>query len=221
VEAALQKHLNSPFLIMEDQGIWFAAFYGRLQYINNIKCVINGAETIPDLWAWILRQKGAHLQGMRVRPQGFQSLVEHSLKNLPQQISLQQIAPHRKHISYGLMEHDTYNFNSPWQMLPSKSQGKYITDAIYMHGGSWASWELDKRFNAKIIAVESALVENIKPITINEQEYPLWAEIDIPLDGSLRIETHHGGGSHIAFEYPRLHVSKHQPDIGTLFDNPT
>lgn len=222
VEAALQKHLNTPFLIMEDQGIWFAAFYGRLQYINNIKCVINGAETIPDLWAWVLRQKGAHLQGMRVRPQGFQALVEHSLKNLPEQIPLQQIEPQRKHISYGLMEQDTYNFNSPWQCLPSKSQGKYITDAIYMHGGSWALWELDKRFTkftTKIIAVETALLESIKMVTINDQEYPLWSEIDIPLEGSLRIETQHGGGSHIAFENPRLHISKHQPDIGPLFEN--
>jgi len=120
------------------------------------------------------------------------------------------------------MEHDTYNFNIPWQALPSKSQGRYITDAIYMHGGSWASWELDKRFDrftTKIIALESGLIENIKPITINDQEFPLWSEVDIPLDGSLRIETQHGGGSHIVFETPYLQVAKHQPDIGPLFEN--
>jgi hypothetical protein len=122
------------------------------------------------------------------------------------------------------MEHDTYSFNSPWQALPSRSQGRYITDAIYMHGGSWALWSLDKRFNrftTRVIAIETALVDNIKPVTINGQEFPLWSQVDIPLDGSLRIDTQHGAGTHLAFEVPTLHVSEETPDIGPLFDNPT
>jgi len=221
VEAALQKHLNSPFLIMEDQGIWFAAFYGNLQYVNNIKCVINGAENFPDLWNWVLKQKGAHLQGMRVRPQGFKSLVETSLQNLPYTLHLQQISPKHKHVSYGLMEYETYSFESPWQQLPSKCKGNFVTDALYMHGGSWASWHLDKRFNkftCKVIALDSALPQNIQPIKINGNEFPLWSDVDLPLDGELRIETQHGPGAHIAFEKPTLYITSEYPDIGPLFD---
>lgn len=221
VESALQKHLNSPFMIMEDQGIWFAAFYGRLQYINNIKCVINGAETVPDLWNWILSQKGAHLQGMRVRKHGFDSLVKHCLEHLPQSIHLKQISPQRKHISYGLMEYDTYSFAAPWQMLPSASQGRYLTDALYMHGGSWALWKFDKRFTkftTKVLGLDSGVMQNIKPVVINGQEFPLWSEVEVLLDGELRIGTQHGSGTHIAFEHPTLHLSNDWPDVGPLFE---
>lgn len=219
IETTRNKHLSSPFMIMEDQGIWFATFYGELQYINNIKCVINGAENIPELWSWILSQNGAHLQGMRVRPKGLKELISHCLANLPATISLQQISPFKNYISYGLMEYETYNFQLPWQMIPSTSSKEYITDALYMHGGSWAIWKLDPRFTrftAEFVAMDSGILDNIHPITINGVNFEVGSKIDASLNGELKIETQHGPGSHIALRKPSLEISKHVPNVGSL-----
>jgi len=223
LEAIMHKYINTPFNIMDDQGCLFAAFYGELQYINNIKCIVNGAEFIPELWQWVLRQKGSHLQGMRVRQHGFNSLVQHSLENLPDKLMLQQIEPHKKHISFGLMEHDTYNFDSPWHTYPTRCKGVYITDAIYMHGGSWAEWHLDKRFTkftARVDCMDTGIRENAKPVTINGKTFPMGEQIETLLEGKLLIETQDGPGAHIVFIEPRLFISKHLPDVGDLFVNP-
>jgi len=209
VEEKISMHLSDPFMVMEDQGIMFASFYGELDYVEGIKCVINNAENITELWDWVLRQRGCHLMGMRTRHLGLDKIVEHCLKSLPKTINLKQLEPTEKHVSWGMLEYDTYNFQVPLQKVPTSHRGKYVTNALYMHGGSWAKWELPdriSRFTAKIICLDTGIQENVLPIDINGKIFCLNEEVDVPCDGRLEIVTQNGPGSHLAFINPSLHL---------------
>jgi hypothetical protein len=208
--------LEDPFLMMEDQGAWFASFYGEITYINGIKCAINNAEYSSELWDWLLSQRGVHLMGMRTRIDGLRSLISKSLSSLPDHIHLSQFTPVDRSISWGLMEYETYHFNVPLQKIPTTHNNKYITDALYLHGGSWAKWELPSRcsvFRAKLVCMDTGIKSNVKPAIINNNEYPLDREIEVPLTGELHIATIDGPGTHLAFLNPRVEISKYIPDI--------
>jgi len=207
----LRLHVENPFLIMEDQGIMFASFYGMLNYVDGIQCLINNAEYNPGLWQWALDQRGGHLMGMRTRPDGLKSLVAHSLKNLPETVSLSQFTPKESYISWGVIAYDTFNFNVPLQKVPSTYQGKHVTNALYMHGGSFAQWALPPRcekFSTTIACMDTGRPENVKPIKINNVDYNLGDKVEIPLNGRLEIITQDGPGSHIAFLEPYIWIDK-------------
>lgn len=213
LEAVLEKYLSleTPFMMMEDQGALFAAYYGELSYIEGIVCVINSAEHHPDLWDWVKRQRGAHLMGMRVRPKGVIDLINYSLENLPKYVSLKQFSPTIKHISWGLMEYDTYNFTVPLQKIPSTSEGKHVTSGLYLHGGSRVKWDLPdrcKKFTTIIKCMDTGIPKNVHPITINGQPYSLNAVVNIELNGILDIITQNGPGSHIVFFNPNIELDK-------------
>jgi len=216
IDTALETHLKTPFMIMEDQGIMVAAFHGELSYVEGIKCVINNAESNSDLWQWVLSQRGAHLMGMRTRPNGLSSLVDHSMQALPDIIHLSQISPIEKYISWGLLEYGTYNFNAELQKIPSTFEGKFVTDALYLHGGSEVTWDLPPRiteFTAKVVCMDTGIPENIPYVEVNGKPFQLNETINVRTWGKLKIRTGHGGGTHIAFLKPELHVSKSPPNL--------
>lgn len=216
IDAVLEKHIKTPFMMMEDQGAMVAAFHGHLKYVEGIKCVINNAENIPELWEWVLKQRGAHLMGMRTRPKGLGSLVDHSLQALPDVIHLSQFTPIEKYISWGLMEYGTYNFTASLQKIPSTANGKYITDALYLHGGSEVTWHLPPQFShftSKVVCMDTGIPENISFVEINGIRHKLNSDVDIYLNGKLTIKTQHGPGSHIALLQPNLHVFKEPPNL--------
>ena len=216
IEEKLQMHLAKPFLIMEDQGIMFAAFYGALSYVNGIKCLINNIESHPKMWNWVLKQNAVHLMGMRTRPFGLRSLVEHSLKNLPEFLHLKQFTPSYRYISWGLLTYDHLNFSLPLELIPSTSGGEYISDALYLHGGSHVRWTLPKRcnrFTTKIVCMDTGIPTNVGLITINEANYNLNDTVDIKLEGFLDIKTQNGPGTHLAFLEPKLYIDKSSPDL--------
>ena len=215
IDAALQKHFEDTFLIMEDQGIMVAAFHSKLSYVEGIKCVINNAENIPELWEWVLSQRGAHLMGMRTRPKGLKALVDYSIENLPRTIHLSQIEPSEKHISWGLMEYGTYNFNVGLQKIPSTCNGNYVTDALYLHGGSKVTWKLPKsinRFKASYVGcMDTGIIDNVPYVIVNGMNFARTGSIDITLDGELTIETLDGPGSHVAIFSPQLQIAMEEP----------
>jgi len=214
IDEKLQMHIDKPFLIMEDQGIMIAAFHGNLSYVDGIKCVISNAENNSLLWSWVLQQRGAHLMGMRTRKKALESLVEHSLRALPDFIHLSQFTPIEKYISWGLMEYGTYNFAAELQKIPSTANGQYITDALYLHGGSQVKWHLPRRcniFTSKIVCMDTGIPDNVPYVYINGHPYPLNSNVEIPLEGSLEIKTLDGPGSHIALLSPKLLVCKEKP----------
>lgn len=216
IEKALDLHLKQPFLIMEDQGIMLAAFHGILSYVNGIKCLINNLEYNPGLWGWALSQNAVHLMGMRVRQDALKFLVDTCLAALPNTMRLEQISPAVKHITWGLLEYDHYNFCHPLQKLPSTCSGDYVTDALYLHGGSQVGWKLPPRFNrftTKIVCMDTGIASNVKRVLLNGEEFTLNSTVDIPLRGYLTIITENGPGTHLAFLSPRLHIEKSQPDL--------
>lgn len=207
IDEKLKMHLKNPFKVQEDQGIIFAAFYGNIKYVNNIVCVITGAENYPKLWQWVLSQNGAHLMGMRTRIKGLKSLVEYSLEKLPAYLPLKQFTPIQKHVGWGLMEYDTYNFSHPLQKLPTTFKGEYVTNAMYLHGGSEVVWEIPTRchrFSTTPVCMDTGIPENTKYVTINSIKYSLNKPIDVPISGRLEISTHQGPGTHFAFLEPRI-----------------
>jgi hypothetical protein len=216
IETNLEKHFANPFMIMEDQGIMLASFHGELTYAEGIKCIINNAEAQPSLWGWVLQQRAAHLMGMRTRPQGLTSIIETALAMLPDTIHLSQIIPSAQYSSWGLISYGHYRFTHPLQKIPSTSSGTFVNDALYLHGGSWARWDLAPafdRFTSHIVCMDTGIAENVFPITINGDIYHLGDEINIPLDGKLEIITQNGPGSHIAFLEPTLHIDKTRGDL--------
>lgn len=211
VSEKIRMHVESPFMMMEDQGAMFAAFYGMLSYVDDIQCLITNAEYDTNIWAWAKSQHGAHLMGMRTRPDGLKSLVKHSMDSLPDVIPLKQFTPKESYISWGVIAYDTFNFTLPLQKIPSKHNGIYITDALYMHGGSSAQWGLPPRcvrFKTTVACMDTGIPANVKPIRINGVEYPLGGVVDIPLRGMLEIITQEGQGTHIAFLKPHFLVNK-------------
>jgi len=224
IEEKLELHLKYPFQIMEDQGIIFASFYGDIKYADDIKCLINGAEYDTTLWNWTLQQKAVHLMGMRTRPLGLNTLVDESLNNLPNYIHLSQFKYTDHFSSWGLFGYGTYNFTLPLQKIPSKSNGQYITDALYMHGGSWAHWKLPERcsrFKTRIECMDTGIKNNVKAININGKDYKLGDAVDLPINGYLHIKTEEGSGVHLAFLEPRLKVDKSSINLVSQFNYQT
>ena len=217
VEEKIRLHQSDTFMMMEDQGAMFAAFYGNLSYANGIKCVIMGAENHIGLWPHFLEQNAIHLMGMRKRAKGLKSAVSHSLAGLPDTVSLKQFTPIDKNISFGLMEYGHYNFNARFQKIPSSANGVYLNDALYMHGGSHVKWQLPprcKRFKAQFVCMDTGISQNVRPVKINGKDFDLNDEIDIPLTGDLNIVTQDGPGTHLAFKGPRIEIDKTtQPDL--------
>jgi len=217
IEKVLAKHIAKPFMMMEDQGAMVAAFHGQLTYVDGIKCVINGAEFHPGLWGYFLQQRGLHLQGMRTRPQALKELVQLSLERLPEYLPLSQFSPWFSRISWGRLEYDHYNFTLPLQKIPSTSNGEWINDGLYLHGGSRVIWALPDRcqyFSTTIRCMDTGIPTNVQGIKINGKEYRLGASLEIPLNGSLEIETQDGPGTHLVFQNPRLHLNKKSmPDL--------
>lgn len=216
IDTALRLHLGDSFLIMEDQGIMLAAFHGKLSYVNGIKCLINNIEYHSKMWEWAVSQNAVHLMGMRVRPDALKDLVNRSLQALPATVRLEQVSPIKQYISWGLLAYDHYNFLHPLQKLPSTFNGDYITDALYLHGGSEVEWKLASRFNrftCQVVCMDSGIAENIKDLKINGIEFKLNSSVDIPLDGYLHITLGHGPGTHLALLSPRLHLDKSWPDL--------
>lgn len=217
IQASLDKHLANPFMIMEDQGIMVASFHGELTYAEGIKCIINNAESNQDLWSWTLSQRAAHLMGMRTRPEGLRSLVEASIGHIPSVIHLSQIKPHTQHSSWGLITYGQYRFTHPLQKIPSTSGGKFISDALYMHGGSSAHWKLAprlRRFVSKVVCMDTGIPANVKPVIVNGHAFELGSEINVECYGRLDIQTQDGPGSHIALLSPALWPDKQtRPDL--------
>jgi len=211
IRPVMDKHLAKPFLILEDQGITFAAYYGQLEFVNNIQCCINGGETVPEILNWWLSQNACHLMGMRERPAARKLFIEHSLAGLPPNLHLKQFPPEQKHITFGLMEYDVYSFKSELHKIPSTYNGKYINDALYLHGGSRVHWKLPPRcqiFEARLICLDTGIKENCKPVMINDQVYPIETDLKINLNGSLDISLPDGPGTHYAFLSPHIIINK-------------
>lgn len=211
LKPVMQKFLNSPFLEMHDQSKFFAAYYGQLNYVENICCAIMNGETAPEILNWWLANNACHLMGMRERPTALRIMIDYSIQSVPEFVNLKQFTPYKKHISWGLMEYDTYNFNAPLQKIPSTYQGKYITNALYLHGGSWAYWKLPpycKVFKSKIACMDTGLSHNTQPVDINGQQIYLNSDFEINLNGKLEIITKDGPGSHFAFLNPRIYFNK-------------
>jgi hypothetical protein len=208
IPPVIEKHIGTPFKIMEDQGIFFAAFYGQMNYITDIKCLINGIEDYDYMWNFILNSSlGAHLQGMRVRLKGLASLINHTINCCPKKIPLSQVTPIAKHINYGMLNFGSYNYTAPWQEIPTQWEGKYIMDGMYMHSGSWVEWRLPPQvthFESKYICLSTGMPDKCHPIRVNGVSFNLGADIKVELKGSLRIETDYSEGGHICFLQPTL-----------------
>lgn len=211
LERSLEKHLSNPFLIMEDQGVMFGAYYGQLEYINGIVCAVAGGESVAGIKDWWFSKNACHLMGMRTRIPILREMISHSLKKLPESLALEQLPIEDKQISWGLLEFGTYCFNSPLQYYPSTYNGSFITDAAYLHGGSQVIWKIPPRclsFTARLICMDSGLPNNCLPVLINGREYPLESDIDIELSGKLEIVTPNGPGTHYAFLSPKVKIDK-------------
>jgi hypothetical protein len=217
IEEKIKLHQSNTFMMMEDQGAVFAAFYGDLSYVNGIKCVINGAENHEGLWPYFVKQNAIHLMGMRERPQGLKTSVALALAGLPDSISLSQFTPIDKHISFGLLEYGHYNFAAQFQKIPSSVNRVYINDALYLHGGSHVKWKLPPRcktFMSQYVCMDTGIANNVRPVTINGQIFNLNDEINVPLSGDLHISTQEGPGTHLAFLFPTIEIDKTtQPDL--------
>lgn len=219
---AYLKIVNNPDKIfMQDQGNFFASYYGHIDYVNSIPCCINGGEFIPEILNHWLSQNAAHLMGMRERPDALKIFIEQTYKNLPQSLHLNQFSPEYKRISFGLMEYDIYSFNSPLHKIPSTYRNRYITDALYLHGGSKVVWKLPpqcKSFKTTVGCMDTGLASNCRPLSINGQLYAinmnskaLDIELEIPLNGSLTIETPDGNGTHYVFLEPKITLNVEKP----------
>jgi len=212
----LDKHINDPFQIMEDQGIFFASYYGELEYIYDIKCIINGTEEHGFMWDDILRQKGSHLQGMRVRPKALQSLINHTINSCPRSMHLNQINPTQKYINYGLLSFGGYDFTKPWQEFPSFWEGKFVIDGMHIHGGSWALWNLPPQithFDSQIVCMHTGLIDQCKPVRVNGHEFNIGDKINIECQGELKIETEYTPGAHLCFISPMLKIKLDPPNL--------
>jgi len=211
----IEIHLKDPFVIMEDQGIFFAAYYGEMDYITDIFGLVNGIEDFDYMWNWVLEtMTGAHLQGMRVRPKALDYLINHVIRNCPKKIPLSQITASTKNINYGLLAFGSYDYTKPWQAFPTQWEGRYVLDGMYMHGGSWAEWRLPlqcKRFETRYICMHTGIPQNCQPIKINDRVFNLGETIDIDVNGTLKIKTLYGEGAHIGFLNPNLTIKLDPP----------
>jgi len=204
----LQKIVQSKLMVMEDQCVAHVSFRGQLEYVEGIKVLLNGGEHNAEIRKWIESNRGCHLVGMRVRPEGvawLEDLSRQSWKSL----HLSQITPTQKHISWGLMEYGTYSFNALLAKVPSKYNNKYVTDALYIHSGSWIEWKLPlhfKKFTVENIVCMDTGIPSKNAIKINGRDFFEKQSVDIPLNGKLKITTIDSPGGHLAFIKPTLHL---------------
>ena len=218
----LEKHKNTPFQLMEDQGIFFAAFYGQLEYITEIQCIVNGLENIEPVWQQILENTfGAHLQGMRTRPRGVSSLIDYSLKHFPEMVRLSQFTPVSKDIFRGQFIHGSYCYTSLLEAYPSKYQGQYIVDGMYFHAGSTVEWQLPiecHHLDTQFICMDTGKLQDCKPVKVNGQSFNIGDKISVDLQGRLKIETEYSEGGHICFLKPLLRI---KVDVPSQIDSAT
>jgi hypothetical protein len=217
---ALVTHLNDPFMIMEDQGICFAAFYDNLNFIQHIKLALNGAVTCPAIWEWVLKENGAHLVGMRVRRDEYNRLVDHALSLLPETLHPSKFKTTEYTVPGGMGNYDMYNFDLPYAAYPSGVKGIYLTDAIYLSGGSTIKWHFPPqvtKFEASVMPLDGGIVANMKPVEINGQEFPIgwFACVDVK-NQELVIKTKPGEKAFCALILPKLHYVLDRPS--TIFE---
>jgi len=212
---ALIKHIGDPFMIMEDQGISYAAFYDHMSHIQNIKVAINGAGDHENMWNWFLRQNGAHLIGMRVRKSEYYRLVDHTVSLLPRTLHPSVFEPVEYSVPNGMIHYDLYNFDLPFASFPSKLNGTFITDAIYLSGGSHVRWKLPpqiEKFEASIMPLDNSIKENMRPISINGTLFaPGWFSCVDIINQELVIDTAPGERTFYALTLPKFHYKLDRP----------
>jgi len=223
IPPVMEKHINEPIQIMEDQGIFFAAFYGDISYINEIKCLVNGIEELDYAWVQTLNNNiGAHLQGMRVRPKALRSLVNHTINSCPKKLHLSQITPYSKVVSVvnppGSLQpvFGSYDFTKPFQAYPSQWENKYILDGMHMLGGSWVEWKVPPQcthFETQFVCLHTGNAAACRPCRINGQEFRIGDKISVDLHGSLKIETDYTEGAHLCFLSPTLKIKIDPPSL--------
>lgn len=206
----LEKHKAHPFHIAEDQGIFFASFYGQLSYITEITGLINGIETIDYAWNQMLTNYlGAHLQGLRVRPKALSSLVGYSIDHYPSYAPLSQFTPVLKNISQGLMIYGSYNYPSPLEAYPSMYNNAYIVDGLYFHAGSTVEWRLPLQcvsFESRVVCMDNGNPQSCCPVVINNQIFNIGDTINIPLKGQLKISTTYSEKGYLCFLKPKIKI---------------
>ena len=166
------------------------------------------------MWNDILKQKGSHLQGMRVRPKALSSLINHTINCCPKKIHLSQIEPVEKIINYGLLSFGGYDFTKPWQEFPSFWDGKYVIDGMHLHGGSSVLWKLPPQithFEAQLVCLHTGYIDMCRPVRVNNSVYKIGDMINIECHGELRIETEYSPGAHLCFISPTLKVKLDPP----------
>ena len=218
---SLVTHLNDPFLIMEDQGVLFAAGYGIMSYIDGIKVAVNGAGEYKETWDWLMSQNGVHLVTMRQRKKEYEWVVQHALNLLPRTVHLDTFKPVDYHIDGGILSYGTYNFDFPYAMFPSRCKSIFVTDALYLSGGSYIKWIFPPqitKFEASIMPLDNSIQENMKDIEINGNRYMLgtFNIIDLP-NHELMIKTLPGEKTYYALTYPKLHYTLDKPS--TVFES--
>jgi len=205
----LIMHLNDTFLIMEDQGILFAASYGNLSYIKNIKIAVNGAEYHQALWNWLMSQNGIHLVGMRTRKEAYYRIVDSiNVDRIP----VKRIKPINYRIKGGILSLDVYDFRFPYANYPGKVKGQYVTDAFYMSGDSRIEWVLPpqiNRFEASIMMMDDSMEG--KSVRINNVGYKPGNFYIMDINKQLIIETDIGEKVYYAFTFPKFHVNMQRP----------
>lgn len=216
IPPTIEKHRARPHHIAEDQGIFFASFYGQLSYITEVTGLINGIEYSDDTWNQLLDTHiGAHLQGLRVRPKGLSSLVGYSIDRLPEFVPLSQFTPVSKHIAYGLMIYGAYNYPSPLEAYPSTYRGQYIVDGLYLHAGSVVEWQLPlqcKSFESKLICMDNGDANACFPVLINDKVFHLGDDINVPLNGKLKISTLYSEKGYFCFLKPKIRIKFVYPE---------
>ena len=217
----LIKHLNDPFLIMEDQGVLFSGSYGHLTYIEHIRVLVNGAGEHKGLWDWVLSQNGAHLVSMRVREDEYNALVEQCLSLLPNRLKPGIFKPIEYHIEGGRLAFDTYSFEFPLPAYPSLCSGNFVTDAVYMSGGSFIKWRLPSqitKFECSVMLLDNGIKENAKAVDINGTKCSVgfFTMVDVR-DQELMIRTESGEKTFYALTFPRFHFQLDRPttEFGT------
>ena len=211
----LNRHLQNPYMIMEDQGVCFAAFHGMLDYIKSIKVLVNGAGEHPIIWNWVLAQNGAHLVGMKGRKQEYESLVNHTLKLLPERLHPKIFKPLEYRINGGMLAYDTYFFGSPYSAYPGRCNGIWSTDAVYLSGNSYIYWTLPPqitKFECSVMVMDDSIKENCSGVMINGRMYATgrFYIIDI-INRTLSINAPVGDRTYYALTMPRLHYYLDRP----------
>lgn len=206
-----RRHLLDPFPVLGDQGLIFAAFHGSLEYLDGFKTVVFGAEYHPKIWAHMLEQKGLHLNGMSLRQDGVQLLINHIKKICPTSIPLKRFTPFLTKAFKGTMlEHDMYDHTKQFQAFPSTYQGDWITDALYLHGGSSVTYIFPvqaNRFTGKYVCMDTGKADNCGDIRLNDRAFSLNQDIDLELKGALIIEVPYRELAHTAILRPRVNFS--------------